>query len=289
MNSHQILIADCGATKSDWSLVEGGKITHRFLSIGISPIFQTQEEIAKEIKERVLPQFKDSSLKAIYFYGAGCTPEKAEEVKEALYSSFLINKIEVHSDIVGAAHSLCGNQPGIACILGTGSNSCEWNGKEITNQTPPLGYILGDEGSGAYMGKLLVNSVLKNLLSEALKEKFLKQYKLSQSTIIEKVYKQPFPNRFLASISPFLSQNIEEDAIIYIVKKSFSDFFERNIMQYGYQNSKVHFIGSIAHYYYTLLKEVATEKGITIGKIEQSPIGGLVEYYNNQFDAQTEV
>lgn len=280
MNNHQILIADCGGTKSDWSLVEQGKITHRFLSIGISPIFQTKEEIAKEIKERVLPQFKDASLEAIYFYGAGCIPEKVEEVKRAIYSSFPIDKIEVYSDIIGAAHSLCGNESGIACILGTGSNSCEWNGKEVTNQIPSLGFILGDEGSGAYMGKLLVNSALKNLLTDELKEKLLKQYKLSPAIIIDKVYKQPYPNRFLASISPFLAQNIEEETINNIVKKAFSDFFERNIMQYEYKTHKIHFIGSIAFHYSSLLKEVAAEKGIEIGKIEQSPIEGLANYYS---------
>ena len=281
MNNHQILIADCGATKSDWVLVIEGKIEHRFLSIGVSPIFQTQKEIAEEIKNRVLPQFKDASLDAIYFYGAGCIAEKVEEVKQAIYSSFPIEKIEVYSDIVGAAHSLCGNEPGIACILGTGSNSCEWNGKEITNQTPPLGFILGDEGSGAYLGKQLVNAALKNLLTDELKDKLLKQYKLSPSIIIDKVYKQTYPNRFLGSISPFLAQNIEEETIINIVRKSFSDFFERNIMQYQYKNHKVHFIGSIAFHYSSILKAVAAEKGVTIGKIEQSPISGLVEYYNN--------
>lgn len=280
MGSNKILIADCGATKSDWSLAEGGEIDHRFLSLGISPIFQTKEEIAKEIKERVYPQFKDVSLTAIYFFGAGCTPDKIKEVREAIHLSFPIECIEVQSDLIGAAHALCGNEPGIACILGTGSNSCEWDGKEIINQTPPLGYILGDEGSGAYMGKLLVNNSLKNLLPFELKEKFLMQYKITPAIIIENVYKKPYPNRFLASVSPFLLQNIEEESIAHIVRKSFSDFFERNIMQYDYKNNKVHFVGSIAFHYSSILEEVAIEKGITIGKIEQSPMEGLVRYYS---------
>ncbi len=282
MNKHQILIADCGATKSDWCLVDQGEITHRFLSIGISPIFQTQEEIAKEIKDRVYTQFKDASISAIYFYGAGCLPEKIEEVKKAIRLSFPIDKIEVYSDLIGAAHSLCGNEEGIACILGTGSNSCEWNGIEVSKQISPLGYILGDEGSGAYKGKLLVSNALKDLLTDELKEKFLKQYKLTHSIIIDNVYKNPFPNRFLASISPFLLQNIEEEAIADIVKKSFNDFFERNVMQYDYKKKKVHFVGSIAYHYSSILQEVATNKNITIGKIDKSPIEGLVHYYNNK-------
>lgn len=277
----QILIAECGATKSDWSLVEDGKIKHRFFTIGISPIFQTQDEIAKEIKDRVLPQFQDASLSAVYFYGAGCLPEKIEEVKKAVQLSFPVDEIEVHSDLVAAARALCGNESGIACILGTGSNSCEWNGKEIVNQISPLGFILGDEGSGANLGKLLVSDVLKNRLPEAIKEKFLKQYKLTPAIIIENVYTKPYPNRFLASISAFLLQNIEEEAISHIVKKSFNDFFERNVMQYDFKNNKVHFVGSIAFHYASILKEVASTKGISTGKIEQSPMMGLVNYYNS--------
>ena len=284
MIKKQILIVDCGATKSDWSLVEQGKITHRFMSVGISPIFQTTNEIANEIKERVLPQFQSASLSAIYFYGAGCLPEKIEGVKKAIHLSFPIKKIEVYSDLIGAAHSLCGDEPGIACILGTGSNSCEWNGSDVTKQIPPLGYILGDEGSGAYMGKLLVGNALKNLLPQKLKDKFLKQYKLTPSIIIENVYKNPNPNRFLASISPFLLQNIEEDAILQIVKKSFNDFFERNVMQYDFTNKTVHLVGSIAYHYAAILKKAASTKGINLGKIEQSPIEGLVKYYNTKND-----
>ena len=169
MNNIKILIADSGATKTDWCLLQQGEIIHRFNTKGISPVFQSQEEIAKEIKTHVYPQLKAKMPEAIFFYGSGCIPEKIESVKNAIQSSFPIDKVEVHSDLVAAAHALCGNKPGIACILGTGSNSCEWNGKEITKQISPLGFILGDEGSGASMGKLLVGDVLKNQLTEGLK------------------------------------------------------------------------------------------------------------------------
>ena len=282
MNEHKTLIADSGATNTDWSLLQEGKVIHRFNTKGISPIFQTEDEISEEIKKHVYPQVKERTPDAIFFYGTGCIPEKIEGVKNAIQSSFPIGKIEVYSDLVAAAHSLCGNEPGIACILGTGSNSCEWNGKDITKQVSPLGFILGDEGSGASMGKLLVGDILKNQLSEELKEKFLKQYELTPSIIIDKVYRKPFPSRFLASITPFLLQNIENNDVKNIVKKSFADFFQRNVMQYDYKNHEVNFVGSIAHYYAAILKEVALENKITVGKIHQSPMEGLVEYYKSK-------
>lgn len=282
MNSNIILIADSGATKTDWCLLQKGEIIDRFETKGISPVFQTEKEIAEEIAAHVYPQLKDRMPDAIFFYGSGCIPEKIEGVKSAIQSSFPIDKVGVHSDLVAAAHSLCGNKPGIACILGTGSNSCEWNGKEITNQISPLGYILGDEGSGASMGKLLVGDVLKNQLTKGLKEKFLEQYSLNPAIIIEHVYRKPFPSRFLASVTPFLLQNIEDDSIACIVKQSFRDFFERNVMQYNYKKQNVNFVGSIAHYYSHILEEVAQEMGVTIGKIIQSPMEGLVEYYKSK-------
>lgn len=279
MTNNKILIADSGATKTDWCLVQQGKVLHRFNTKGISPIFQTQQEISEEIKEHVYPQLQERMPHAIFFYGSGCIPEKIENVKSAIQSSLPVENIKVYSDLMAAAHALCGNKAGIACILGTGSNSCEWNGKEIVKQVSPLGFILGDEGSGASTGKLLIGDVLKNQLPAELKEKFLKQYNLTPTIIIENVYRKPFPSRFLASISPFLLQNMEHDAVKSIVRKSFTDFFQRNVMQYDYKNHKVHFVGSIAYYYAVTLKEVALENGVIIGKIQQSPMEGLIEYH----------
>lgn len=274
------LIADSGATKTDWCLTRNGEILHRFSSKGISPVFQTQEEIAEEIKLHVYPVFKKWDISAIYFYGTGCIPEKIQSVKNAVSQSFQAGTIEVYSDLIAAAHSLCGHSSGIACIMGTGSNSCEWSGNEIVKQVSPLGFILGDEGSGAALGKQLVSDALKNQLNDGLKEKLLKQYNLSQADIIDKVYRQPFPSRFLASLSPFVLENIGDPSIRNIVERSFTDFFERNVMQYNYQKNNVNFVGSIAFYFEEILKEAAKKKGIQIGKIEKSPMPGLVEYYN---------
>lgn len=274
-----ILIADSGATKTDWCLTHNGEIIQRFESKGISPVFQTQEEIAEELKLHVYPVFKKSDITAVYFYGTGCIPEKIQSVKNAISQSFTVETIEVYSDLIAAAHSLCGRESGIACILGTGSNSCEWNGKEIVEQISPLGFILGDEGSGAHLGKLLVGDALKNQLSEGVKEKLMAEYNLSQANIIDRVYRQPFPSRFLASLAPFLLKNINEPSIRKIVDKSFSDFFERNILHYNYRENNVNFVGSIAWHFADILREAADKKGIQIGKIEKSPMHGLVKYY----------
>lgn len=276
----KILITDSGATKADWFLVENGEILHFYSGKGISPVFQSQQEILFELKEHVLPVFEKWKVEAIYFYGAGCTTENIPIVHHALNRSFSTDKIGVYSDLLAVAHSLCGNNAGIACILGTGSNSCEWDGKVIVNHIPPLGFILGDEGSGAHMGKKLLGDALKNRLSYGLKEKLFEKYQLTQAVIIDKVYRQPYPSRFLASLSPFIKDNLCDESIRRIVKESFNDFFERNIMQYNYKQLVVNFAGSIAWYYSDLLHEAAKAKSVRIGKIIKSPMEGLIVYHN---------
>ncbi|MCW1734332.1 ATPase [Anaerorudis cellulosivorans] len=275
----EILIADSGATKTDWCVAKNGEILFRFTGKGISPVYQSEDEITEEIQKNVYPLLKNRPIDAVYFYGSGCIPEKTAVVRNAIYQSLPVETIEVYSDLVGAAHALCGHEAGIACILGTGSNSCEWDGETIVKHIPPLGFILGDEGSGAVFGKLLVSDALKNRLSPGLKEKLLEQYGLSQAIIIDRVYKQPFPSRFLASFSPFILENIEDPTIRRIVDTNFSDFFERNVMQYHYRENKVNFVGSIAFHYADYLKETADSKGIRIGTIYASPMEGLVGYY----------
>ena len=274
-----ILIADSGATKTDWCLARNGEILQRFSGNGISPVYQSEEEIALGIREQVWPHLKEREIHAIHFYGSGCVPGKTTLVENALYQSFPIEEIHVYSDLIAAAHSLCSHEAGIACILGTGSNSCQWNGSEITAQISPLGFILGDEGSGAALGRQLVGDALKNQLTPGLKEKLLEEQQLTPSLIIDKVYRQPFPSRFLASLAPFLLNNIGDDSIRKIVNRSFTDFFERNVMQYDYMHHKVHFVGSVAWHFASIVREVAATNGIAIGKIEQSPMPGLIEYY----------
>ena len=178
------------------------------------------------------------------------------------------------------ARALCGREAGIACILGTGSNSCYYDGETIVANVSPLGFILGDEGSGATLGKLFIGSLLKNQLTEGLKETFLDEYKLTPAEIIDRVYRKPFPNRFLATFSPFITKHIEDNSIQSLVKNAFSDFFRRNVMQYDYRTCKVHFCGSIAHFYRDLLIEAANELQLNIGTIAQTPMDGLVAYHS---------
>lgn len=275
-----ILIADSGSTKTDWCLAEQGKPIQRIFTKGMNPFFQSEEEMGTEIVQALLPQLLHKPPQAIYFYGAGCTPEKSSVVKNALHTYFPDTPcIEVYTDMLAAARGLCGHHPGIACIMGTGSNSCYYDGTQVTDNVSPLGFILGDEGSGAVLGKLLVGDILKNQMPAALKEKFLTQFQLTPADIIDRVYRKPFPNRFLASLSPFLVQNLEEPCIHSLVLNSFRAFLQRNIMQYDYQHCKVHFIGSVAYHYQTILLEAAAELHIEIGTIQQSPMEGLVVYH----------
>nr|WP_129732155.1 ATPase [Parabacteroides goldsteinii] len=274
-----ILIADSGSTKTDWCVIERGKPALRFQTRGMNPFFQTEEEIGKEIETGLLPALKDLMPSAVCFYGAGCAfPEKNEMIRRSV-NRYLPVPVEVGSDLLAAARALCGDEPGIACILGTGSNSCYYDGKEIIKNVSPLGFILGDEGSGAVLGKLLIGDVLKDQLPPALKEQFLTQYGLTQTSIMDKVYRQSFPNRFLAGLSPFIREHLDEPAIWELVTRSFLAFFTRNVKQYDCFELPVHLVGSVAWYYQDILKDIAFDLGIRIGTVAQSPMEGLIAYH----------
>ena len=276
-----ILIADSGSTKTNWCLTENSVILKHIFTKGINPFYQTEEEIIRDLEVSLVPSLKGIQIDRIYFYGAGCSfPEKIALVSGALGWHFKNVSIEVQSDLVGAARSLFAENKGIACILGTGSNSCLYDGKQIAENVSPLGFILGDEGSGAVLGKTLIADALKNQLPLALKDKLLKTYELTPQLILENVYKKPFPNRFLAKLTPFLLENIHEPSIYKIVYDSFDAFFVRNVMQYPLDNIQVGFVGSIAHYFHEILELVASRHGIEISQIVQNPIEGLVKYHS---------
>ena len=275
-----ILIADSGSTSTNWVLVEHGKSVQSLFTPGINPFYQTPEEIAGEIATLTL-NVKPSSVKAIYFYGAGCVADKIEMVKQAIAQSFTQSQIYVESDLVAAARGLLQHEAGIACILGTGSNSCFYDGKNIVSNVSPLGFILGDEGSGAVLGKKFIADCLKNQLPEDLKNKFLTTFGLTANDIINHVYRKPFPNRYLAQFTPFLAENMAEPAIYNLIFDSFTDFFVRNVMQYpNFEEYPVSFVGSIAYYFKDILEVVAFELGITLGEIKQSPLEGLVAFHS---------
>lgn len=276
-----ILLADSGSTKTDWGLVENGKLVKRLRTSGMNPFQMSEEAITEEIKTHLVPELPGTVLDEVHFYGAGCTKEKQPIVERALRANLTINgECEVASDMLGAARGICGHKPGIACILGTGSNSCSYDGKNLVNNVSPLGFILGDEGSGAVLGKLLVGDVLKNQMPEAITKRFFEKYKLTSAEIIDRVYRQPKPNTFLASFVPFLEENIDEPKIYNLVKESFRSFLRRNVMQYdGWQTLPIGFNGSIAKIYKKPLLEALEEEGMHLGRIIQAPMEAMVEYH----------
>ena len=275
-----ILIADSGSTKTNWCVAEKGEKVKDIITKGINPYFQSEDEIVAGITDALLPHVDNLPIDSVFFYGAGCTPGKKDMIGRCIAACFNTAVIEVNSDLLAAAYGVCGKNAGIVCILGTGSNSCFYDGTKIVKNVPPLGFILGDEGGGAVLGKLLVGDILKNQLPSPIKEKFLRQIDMTTEEIINHVYQKPFPNRFLASISPFLLQNIEYPEIRNIVKKSFCDFFKRNVMQYDYQRYNVSFVGSTAFCYKEILEEVAKEFDVNTGKIIRQPMDGLINYHS---------
>jgi N-acetylglucosamine kinase-like BadF-type ATPase len=275
-----ILIADSGSTKTYWSLIKADGTCSHYYTQGINPFFQTEYEIEGFLRMTLLPQLGINEISEIYFYGAGCATEKQINLVQSAFSKvFVYEKIEVASDLLGAARALCGNEPGIACILGTGSNSCYYDGNVIAQQVSPLGFIIGDEGSGASLGKRLVADCLKNQLPEGLKERFLERFKLTQAQIVENIYSKPFPSRFLASLSLFLIENIEEPALYQIVYDGFADFFKRNVFQYDYKGKKVNVVGSIGYHYQDVLRKVAADLSLQLGKVIQAPSEELIKYH----------
>ncbi len=285
------LIADSGSTKTDWCLCNKGAIIQHIQTQGINPYHQSEEAIEEVLREELLPQLKGQSSHPnaqspqpeVIFYGSGCANETAcKRVEEAIYKVLGTDHITIHSDLFGAARALCGREEGIACVLGTGSNSCLYNGKEIVANIPPLGYILGDEGSSAVLGRRLVGDCLKNQLPETLRDEFLTEYNLTQEIILEKVYRQPLANRFLASLTPFLSKHREVPGIHKLLVESFTDFFVRNVKQYRRPWLPIHFVGSIAHAFSAELKEAAESLGMELGTILQSPMEGLIKYHTEE-------
>ena len=279
-----ILIADSGSTKIEWCVLDEGKVVAQVFTVGMNAMLLTEEEMAETIKRELMPHIGGLAIDEVYYYGAGCLFDNiCNNVRNAISRNLpSASKIMVDTDLLAAARAVCGNKPGIACILGTGSNSCYYDGEKIVDNVSPLGYILGDEGSGAVLGKLLVGDVLKKQMPQPLIDKFLAQYSLTPQVIIENVYRKPNANRFLASLSPFLAENIEEPSVHRLVLNAFKSFFVRNVENYkNYRELPVNFVGSIAVIYRDVLEEAAKALYITIGDIIKSPMEGLVKYHSN--------
>lgn len=291
-----IVIADSGSTKTDWLFMSSkGQVVYRQKTEGINPFHQdknTIESILRKINNSVLsilPSSSDTTIEgdlisAIHFYGSGLRPEFIPLIKSMLAAKFAVSeeRIEAEGDLLGAARALCGINEGIACILGTGSNSCLYDGNKIIENTPPLGYILGDEGSGAVIGRNLLNIIYKSEKYKPLRRKFEETYNLSMTDVIHKVYREPMANRWLASLTVFVAeQKTAHPELRQLVTESFYLFFRNNLMPYHRQDLPVSAVGSIAFHFQEEFTEVAEKEGFTIGTILQSPLDGLIEYHKS--------
>ena len=276
------LIADSGSTKVDWRAIKEDGSVIEISTEGINPVFQTREQILDIFNAKLVPVL-GNGVKEIYFYGAGVvSPEVCGALSGYFKEVFPESECFAASDVLAAARALCGHKPGIACILGTGSNSCMYDGKDIVKNVRAGGFILGDEASGGYLGKRLISDFIKGLLPKEIEDVFVERYGLDYMAIVQKVYRESLPSRFLASFSPFLNEFKEHPYIHNLLRSSFDEFFKRNIVHYDYQNNEVNFVGSIAYYYRPIIEESAAAQGMKVGKIIKSPIDGLVEYHKEE-------
>ena len=273
------LIADSGSTKVDWRAIKDDGSIVEISTEGINPVFITPEEIVKILSQKLLPVI-GPGVKNVYFYGAGVvSPQLIATLSESFKKVFPESETFAASDVLAAARALCGHNPGIACIMGTGSNSCFYDGENIAKNVRAGGFILGDEASGGVLGKKLISDFIKGLLPAHIQAEFDKRYDLDYMKVVEKVYKQPMPSRFLASFAPFINEFIEDPYMENLVNTSFDEFFKRNISQYDYKNHTVNFVGSIAYYFKDKLVAAAEKNGMKVGRVLKTPIEGLVEYH----------
>ncbi len=280
-----ILIADSGSTKTDWVLA-GQEVVH---TQGITPVHQSPDDIRQILEQELLPQLGGlvDSLSAVFFYGSGCTPAHIpvmqQLLKEALSTLHVPSstlRVEVHSDLMAAARALCGRDEGIACILGTGANSALYDGERMVQNTPALGYILGDEGSGAVLGRSFMNAIFKNPDFADIREEYLAEQQLTMADIIQRVYREPMANRFLASTSLYIGGHLDNPLLEELVVDNFRQFFRRNIAPYQRPDLPVHFVGSMAQHYRNQLLQAAAAEGYVVGRVMKSPLEGLVAYHS---------
>lgn len=279
-----ILIADSGSTKTHWRLIDDQGKIHQCSTQGINPYFHSPADITKIMDEELFLQPGLNILTAgmqLFFYGAGCRAEdKQQLVKLALASRFPDAEIHVHTDLLGAARAVCGHQPGIAAILGTGASTCLYDGEQILESRTSGGFILGDEGSGAHIGKTFIQAFMNDELPPQLAQRFSDRFGLSKDDIIDAVYRKPLPNRFLASFSKFIYQNLKEQFIIDLVSNCFCGFFEKQVCRYDrYKELKLSCAGSVAFYYSNILRSVAEDHGVSIDTIVEAPVAGLTLYH----------
>jgi glucosamine kinase len=275
-----IIIADSGSSKIDWRLLKKDGAILQASSAGFNPYYQPIEDLRKIIEESLTPQVSESVHK-IFFYGTGVSSEKNQSLIRSLFLEYFSGAgVEIEWDLLAAARALCGQEAGIACILGTGSNSCLYDGNKITDQVANLGWILADEGSGTAMGKRILFDYLRKKMPDHLTAQFQKRFPFSREEFLEKIYQGEKPSTFLAGFSKFIFQHLREPYCYKLVYDSLSEFYDNNILPYnGSKNLRVHFVGSIAFYYSDVVRQVANDKGVIVKNILETPIAGLTLYH----------
>ena len=273
------LIAESSTTRTDWALVDGAEIVEHAYTTGLNPYFQSRREISHAIRLELPEVFFRRKLEHVYFYGAGCgNTEKCKVMESSLVAQFK-TPVTVSSDLLGAARGLLVREPGLACILGTGSNSCLYDGNEIEKTVAPLGFILGDEGSGAYMGKRMIADMLKGLAPRELTEAFFEKNNVTPNMLLDEVYTNKLPSKRLSQYSAFLRENLENSYCYRLVYNAFMDFFTRNIISYDYAEMPLSFVGSVCVMYQPILIKAASDFGVGVKKIIPNSMPGLVAYH----------
>ncbi len=273
------VIADSSSTRTEWAIVDGTRIVEHAFTTGLNPYFQTRRELSHSIRLELPDAFFRRRCDHVYFYGAGCANKEKKKIMESSLVAQFRTPVTVESDLLGAARGLLVRKSGLACIIGTGSNSCYYDGREIVRNVPPLGFILGDEGSSAYMGKLFIADVLKGMAPDRLCRQFLSTYSVNQNMLMDEVYTNRLPSRSLARYAQFLADNIEEPYVYRLVYGGFMSFFERNISAYDYKHNPLCFVGATAVKFQNVLERAARDFGVEIAKIIPNSMPGLVEYH----------
>jgi glucosamine kinase len=274
------LIADSGATKAEWVLINNGKKKTLFTQ-GISPYFLNTDQVAELVEKELAKKLKNVIVEEIHYYGTGCAnPENAKSIKKALQRVFQQAQININTDLMAAARAVCGHEKGIACILGTGSNSCYYNGKNIVKNSPGIGYVLGDEGSGAYLGKKVIQYYLYNTFDEDLRARFDAKFVTNGVEILDNVYKKPLPNRYLAGFTMFLAENRGHYMIENIIEDGLNDFFFQHLCKYNeVWKYPVSFVGSVANGFKDVIQQLCNSYEFELGIILKNPMQGLVKYH----------
>lgn len=273
------LIADSGSTKTIWTFLKDGVFVKQEVSSGINPYQQDEPEILASMQQVIGQSGRD--VRHVFFYGSGVTTGSSDKMERCVRQACpRVEHLEIQNDVLAAARSLCRHEPGIACILGTGSNSCLYDGEKIVENVGGFGFILGDEGSGAVLGKQLLIDFLYKSIPPPLYQKLEQDFNLSMPNILERIYRQPFPNRYMASFAPFVLQHQDEPYIQRLLKQHFRNFFDKKTFCYpDFQNYTYHFVGSIAFHFANFIREVATEYHLQVGRIEKDPMQGLIAFH----------